>query len=41
MRLHASLYVLIAKGLEKIKLDFNWILNFEPRASFNFLFCVK
>ena len=25
-----------SKNLEKIQLDFNWILNFTPRFSYNF-----
>ena len=30
-----------SQTLEKIQLDFNWILNFASRILFNFKFCVK
>ena len=36
------MYVYIDRqNLEKIELDFNWILNFKPSVVFNFEFCAK
>ena len=35
--IHTYIYIYIySQSLEKIQLDFNWIINFAPRVPFNF-----